>query len=150
MLGAMLRVFIENEAGSSVKRHHDEKALTFLYEEAVSRPYPYPYGFVIGTTAPDGDNLDCFVLTKEHLATGQIVECEPIGLLEQFDGGIVDHNVLTILPGESCTLGSDVLEILREFIHHVFDHSDRELTTGSLLGVGAALDAVAASRDSQG
>ena len=52
----MLRVFIENEAGSATKHHHDEKNLVPLFTEEVSRPFPYPYGFVIGTTSGDGDN----------------------------------------------------------------------------------------------
>ena len=36
----------------------------------------------------------------------------------------------------------EVIDTLREFIHHVFDHSERELTTGRLLDSSAALDAV--------
>ena len=148
MAGETLRIFIENAAGATVKRHHDEKALTFLHEEAVSRSYPYPYGFVIDTTAPDGDNLDCFVLTDQPLESGQIVECQPVGLLEQFDGGVVDHNVLAVLPGEAAALAPDLIETLREFIHHVFDHSERDLTTGRLLGPEEALAAVAAATDS--
>ena len=143
----MLRVFIENPAGAEVKRHHDEKSLVFLYEEEVSRAYPFPYGFVIGTTAPDGDNLDCFVLTRQELSSGRIVECEPVALLEQFDGGEIDHNVLAILPGESVELDGEVIETLREFIHHVFDHSERELTTGRLLDSSAALDAASRYSD---
>lgn len=143
----MVRVFIENEAGSTVKRHHDEKALTFLYEEAVSRPYPYPYGFVLETSAPDGDNLDCFVITQRPLSSGEIVECTPIGLLEQYDRGVVDHNVLAVLPGETAELDTSLVEPLRDFIHHVFDHSERELTTGRLLGAPEALEAVAAAGD---
>jgi hypothetical protein len=39
------RVFIENEAGSNRKNHHDEKAMTFQRSEMVSRAYPYPLWF---------------------------------------------------------------------------------------------------------
>lgn len=89
-----LRVFIQNEAGSTRKNRHDEKTLAFLRSEEVSRPYPYPYGFVVDTTAADGLNVDCFVLTKQTLHTGDLVTCEVLGLMEQFEDGQDDHNVL--------------------------------------------------------
>ena len=100
----MFTVFIENEAGSTTKHHHDEKALTLLHTEEVSRPYPYPYGFVLNTTSGDGDNVDCFVLTDKPLKTGETLEVVPVGFLEQFtveDGGPdqVDHNVLAVPVG---------------------------------------------------
>lgn len=96
-----IKVFVQNEAGSNLKNHHDEKTLTFEFSEHVSRPYPFPYGFLIGTTAQDGCNLDCYVVTGRQIRTGTIVECEPIGLMEQFEDGIEDHNVLAVPVGES-------------------------------------------------
>src|SRR5216684_1226391 len=95
-----MKVFIENEAGSLVKHEHNEKTFELLRTSQVSRPFPRPYGFVLNTTAEDGDNVDCFVLTKEHLYTGDIVVCEPVGLMEQIEDGEVDHKVLAVLPGE--------------------------------------------------
>jgi inorganic pyrophosphatase len=40
---------------------------------------------VIGTDSGDGGNVDCYVITNRTLKTGQIVECDPIGLMEQFE-----------------------------------------------------------------
>jgi inorganic pyrophosphatase len=37
--------------------------------------------------------FDVFVLTTRQLLTGQLFECEVIGLVEQFEDGIADHNV---------------------------------------------------------
>jgi len=53
-----LRVFIENEAGSRRKNIYDERTVTYLRTVDVSRAYPFPYGFVIGTRS--GDCVDCF------------------------------------------------------------------------------------------
>jgi inorganic pyrophosphatase len=117
-----MKVFIQNEAGSFVKRSHDEKTLILLGEQRVSRAYPFPYGFVMDTTAEDGDNVDCFVLTQEKLRTGQIVECEPIGLMEQIEDGEIDHNILAALGGKNLDLNTEVKEALIEFVSHVFDH----------------------------
>jgi inorganic pyrophosphatase len=58
-----IRVFIQNEAGSHKKHYHDETTLTWKRTSDVSLPYPYPYGFIIGTAAEDGCNVDCFVIT---------------------------------------------------------------------------------------
>jgi inorganic pyrophosphatase len=117
-----MKVFIQNEAGSFVKHSHDEKTLILLADQQVSCAYPFPYGFILNTTAEDGDNVDCFVLTRENLRTGQIVECEPIGLMEQIEDGEIDHNVLAALHGEAVTLDSKTKQSLTEFVSHVFDH----------------------------
>ena len=93
----MIKVFIQNEAGSDQKHFHDEKTLEYKRTITVSRPYPFPYGFILNTTSEDGDNLDCYVITEQSLKTGMLVECEPIALLEQIEDGDEDHNV----PGYS-------------------------------------------------
>jgi inorganic pyrophosphatase len=116
------RVFIENEAGLKLKNHHDEKALTFQGSELVSRPYPFPYGFIIGTTNGDGDCLDCFVISKRALRTGEILECEAIGLMEQTEDGLSDHNVLAKLVGEGADVTAEVEATLADFVQNVFSH----------------------------
>ena len=52
-----------------------------------ARQYPFPYGFVLETTNEDGGNVDCFVITPRELKTGQIVDCRPVGLMEQIEDG---------------------------------------------------------------
>jgi inorganic pyrophosphatase len=51
---SLVQVLIENEAGSSDKNTFDERTLEFLHRARVSRAYPYPYGFVLGTRGGDG------------------------------------------------------------------------------------------------
>ena len=63
----MIKVFIENEAGSDQKHLYNEKTLVFNKAITVSRKYPHPYGFILNTTSGDGDNLDCFILTEQKL-----------------------------------------------------------------------------------
>jgi len=117
-----MKVFIENEAGSNQKNLYNEKNLEYIKTVEVSRKYPYPYGFILETTSGDGDNLDCFILTEKKLKTGSIVECEPVGLMEQFEDGKEDHNVLATLENESTEVGDNIKEKLTEFVSHVFDH----------------------------
>src|SRR5262245_43111138 len=94
-----MRVFIENEAGSRIKNTYDEQMLALVRSAEVSAAYPYPYGFAIGTKSGDGDAVDCFVVTDRPLASGSVVECEPVALLEQVEDGEIDHKVLAALPG---------------------------------------------------
>lgn len=117
-----MKVFIENEQGSDQKHIFDERTLEFTKAVTVSRQYPYPYGLILNTKSGDGDNLDCFVITDKPLKSGQIVDCEPIGILEQIEDGKEDHNILAVLPGESVVLNDNIKDKLTDFISHVFDH----------------------------
>src|SRR5262245_8044317 len=101
----MIKVCIEVEAGSCEKHRYNEKTLEYQGTRWSARPYPYPYGFILGTRAADGDNVDCYLITTERLQAGTIVECEPIGLLEQDEDGEVDHKVLAALPGQDVNAG---------------------------------------------
>lgn len=135
----MLRVFIENEAGSCIKHHHDEETLAFRHTEQVRAPYPFPYGFVPGTRAPDGDCVDCFVITDRALHTGDLVDCEPFALMEQTEAGLVDHNVLAVPVGEAFPDLGSLRPALARFVAEVFaGMAGRETTVGQFLPAAAA------------
>ena len=143
-----MNIFIENEAESNKKNLFDEKTLTYRKTVEVSRPYPYAYGFVIGTTSGDGDNLDCFVLTSRHLKSGDMVESEPVGMFEMIDDGQDDPKILACLAGESIVVDERVRERLREFIAHVFDHlPSKKIKMGKFLGIDEARDLIRRSSD---
>jgi len=143
-----MKVFIENEAGSFVKHIHNEKTLELMGTERVSRAYPFPYGFVLHTTAEDGDNVDCFVVTGARLRTGQVVECDAIALMEQIEDGEIDHKVLGVLRGESSELEESIKRGLIEFARHVFDHvPGKTMEVGGFLDKAAALEYVRANQD---
>jgi len=133
-------VFIENEAGSDLKHHHDEETLAFLRTEQVRAPYPFPYGFIPGTLAPDGDCVDCFVVTGLPLSTGELVDCEPVGLMEQTEAGFVDHNVVAVPVGEAWPGMQALRPALTRFAKEVFaGMPGREVVVGRFLPRQAAL-----------
>jgi inorganic pyrophosphatase len=143
-----MKVFIQNEAGSFVKNFYDEKTLTFTGTARVSRAYPLPYGFILNTTSDDGLNVDCFVLTKTSLHTGQIVECDPAGLMEQLEDGKEDHNVLAVIRGEEERLDSKTKQELVEFVSHVFDHvAGKTVLAGNFRGRESAIDYIRQHKD---
>ena len=116
----MIKVFIQVAAGSCEKKLYNEKTLEYKGTRLSSLPYPYPCGFILDTNAEDGDNLDCYIITKESLKHESIVECEPIGLLEQHEGEELDHKILAVLPGQDMTVDEKLLKELQDFIYAAF------------------------------
>jgi inorganic pyrophosphatase len=132
----LIEVFVQNEAGSNRKNYHDEKTLEYKETKLVSRAYPYPYGFILGTNASDGCNLDVFVVTNRPLRTGEVCECEVLALMEQFEDGLDDHNVLARLPDETVDVTIKVQEVLADFVLNVFRHIDgKRILVGQFRGV---------------
>jgi inorganic pyrophosphatase len=135
----LIKVFIQNEAGSNRKNYHNEKTLEYKETKLVSRAYPYPYGFILATDANDGCNLDVFVITKRPLRTGQIIECEPIALMEQFEDGVDDHNVLARCADETVVVTNEIRALLKDFVLNVFRHVEgKRISVGQFLGVQEA------------
>lgn len=95
-----MNVLIEAEAGSREKRSYDEESMVYRKSGETLLPYPYPYGFIIGTRSPEGDALDSYIITSRHLVAGTIVSSIPIALLEFFEEEERDHKVLAALPEE--------------------------------------------------
>ena len=146
-----MKVFIENEAGSRIKHEHNEKTLELKGTTIVSRAFPWPYGFVLDTTGEDGDNVDCFVLTGKKLATGQIVDCEPVGLIEQIEDGEVDHKIFAQLTGETSLLDQATQNAFTDFATHVFEHvPGKTMKIGSCFGAAAAIDYITRHADAPG
>ncbi|HEU4414984.1 MAG TPA: inorganic diphosphatase [Candidatus Angelobacter sp.] len=130
-----MKAFIENEAGSRLKHEHDEKTLEPKGTTVVSRAFPWPYGFILETTGQDGDNVDCFVLTQKPLRTGDIVDCDPIGMIEQIEDGEVDHKIFACLHDEAAVLNDAAAEQFKDFALHVFEH-----IPGKTMNIGRRCD----------
>ena len=79
------------------------------------------------------------MITEQSLKSGDIVECEPIGLMEQIEDGKEDHNVLASLQGEGPKVDGAAQAKLTDFVRHVFDHVEgKQIRVGKFLGVHEA------------
>lgn len=144
----LIRVFIQVEAGSRERNLYDEKTLEYKGTRRALLPYPYPYGFVIGTSAADDDSIDCYVITEDSLQNGIIVECEPIGLLEMEEDGEEDHKILAAIPGQEVNLNEQLLEEFRDFIYGVFaKYPEITVRVGQILQKEVAQRYVSERRD---
>jgi inorganic pyrophosphatase len=136
----MIKVVVQIEAGSCERWLFNEKTLEPKGKFLMRLPFPYPYGFVLGTSAADGDCVDCYIITKDKLMGGSIVDCEPVGLLEQDEDGEVDHKVLAALPGGDVVMDQKLLDELRSFIYElVSPYPDSHIQIGRILPQEVAL-----------
>jgi inorganic pyrophosphatase len=135
-----IRVFVENPAHSRVKHHHDEGTFELVRVEPVSGAYPFPYGFIPGTRGPDDDCVDCFVITSRPLQRGDLVECEPFALMEQWEAGVVDHDVLAVPVGEQRPDLAPLIPVLTRGILELFaGMPGRETAVGRFLSAREAI-----------
>lgn len=140
-------MLIQAEAGSCEKRSYNETTLEYRDSQRGEHPYPYPYGFVIGTRAADGDCVDCYLITRHALMPGSIVECEAVGLLHQSENEELDHKILATLPGHEVVLGPELLHELENFIGAVFSaYPDVRVRIGPILPREAALQHIQEAR----
>ncbi|HEX4603201.1 MAG TPA: inorganic diphosphatase [Candidatus Angelobacter sp.] len=143
-----MNIFIENEAGSCIKHEHNEKTLELKGKALVSRAFPWPYGFILNTTGQDGDNVDCFVLTRKSMHTGDIVDCDPIGMIEQIEDGEIDHKIFARPYDEAAVLDDAAVEKFKDFALHVFDHiPGKTKTIGRRCDRDAAIEYIEGHRD---
>jgi inorganic pyrophosphatase len=144
----MIQVLIQAEAGSRDRRLYNEQTLEYRETRRGSQSYPYAYGFIIGTSAEDGDAVDCYLITKDKLTAGSIVECEAVGLLEQHEDGEVDHKILAAIPGQEVEIGEELLKELQDFIYSVFARFPGvHVRIGPILPREAALHHIQSFRD---
>ncbi len=151
-----MKAFIENAKGTFEKKIHDEKTLNYIKSIRVARAYPYPYGFILNTTSEDQDNVDVFILTDQNLKSGDVVEIEPIALMEQFEKSWdipnkeeVDHNVIAVIKGENqIHFNENIKQTLNEFVLHVFDNIQINKTkAGHFLGKDQAIKFIESKKD---
>jgi inorganic pyrophosphatase len=98
-------VIVESPQGSSVKLKYEPKLGAFT----VSKPlvhglsYPFDWGFVPSTLAPDGDPLDALVYWDQSTYPGVVLPCRALGVLKvdqkrKRGGGRERNDRLLVVP----------------------------------------------------
>jgi inorganic pyrophosphatase len=72
---------VEAPKGSLVKLKYEIKlgAFTVAHSLPLGLSYPFDWGFVPSTQAPDGDPLDILILHEASTYPGVVLPCRPLG-----------------------------------------------------------------------
>ena len=78
-----LRAVVETPKGSTYKVKFEPKTGSFHYQHPlpIGLAYPYDWGFVPGTIAPDGDPIDVLVLHEAGTHPGVVVPSRLLGVV---------------------------------------------------------------------
>jgi inorganic pyrophosphatase len=158
--GDSFHVVIETPRGASSKFKYDAKlgVMTLSRPLTVGLAYPYDWGFIPSTHAPDGDPLDCMVMWDGISFPGVVLTCRTIGVLRveqtnRTSGARERNDRLVALPLEAPRLESlqtvfDVGERIRQELERFFLNAvafeGKEL---KLLGWAGPEKAIALLRD---
>jgi inorganic pyrophosphatase len=105
---------IETQKGSRNKFKFDEKIGAYTLSTVLSEGmvFPYDFGFVPKTKAPDGDPLDVLLLMDEPAFSGCIVESRIVGVIEaeQSEDGKTTRNDRLLAVSTHSHVHADIKE----------------------------------------
>jgi inorganic pyrophosphatase len=108
-------VIIETPKGSRNKLKYEPGRRMYKLSKIMPEGmvFPYDFGFVPGTKAPDGDPLDVLLLTDEPLFPGCVVESQLIGVLEmeQEAEGKTTRNDRLLAVAQASLLYSEIRDL---------------------------------------
>jgi inorganic pyrophosphatase len=121
--------------------------------------YPYDWGFVPGTAAPDGDPVDAMIVWDATSFPGTLVRCRALGVVELEQdtraGGRIRNDRLILLPvkyergapiADAADLPSRLREEIEQFLLMTVVFGRRNPRVVGWGGAGAAERLVDASR----
>ncbi len=125
-----LNVVVETPKGCRNKYAFDPDIKSYRLKGVLPHGsvFPFDFGSIPGTKAPDGDPLDVLLLMDEPAFTGCVLEARVLGVIEanQTENGKTERNDrLIAVASDSHTHGglkslSDLDETLLEEIEHFF------------------------------
>jgi inorganic pyrophosphatase len=123
-----LQVIIETPKGSRNKFKYESKVALFGLSGVLplGAVFPFDFGFVPSTKAPDGDPLDVLVLMDEPAFAGCLVACRLVAVIEaeQTEDGATTRNDRLIAVAEESRDHGDVrdLDDLNANLVHEIEH----------------------------
>lgn len=95
-------VRIEISKNSNLKYEYDEKNKILILDRVLpnSNSFPYNYGYIPNTLAPDGDAVDIILLSSHILAPGCIVKVNIIGGIDTTDENGKDDKIICVLDSK--------------------------------------------------
>ncbi|OQA23174.1 MAG: Inorganic pyrophosphatase [Actinobacteria bacterium ADurb.Bin346] len=94
----IVEVIVEVPKGCRNKYEFDHKTGRIKLDRVLfsSVHYPADYGYITGTLAEDGDEVDVLVMIEEPTFSGCFIEARPIGMLKMKDEKGIDNKILAV------------------------------------------------------
>jgi inorganic pyrophosphatase len=144
-----LRVRVEIPKGSRNKYEVNPETGDIELDRRLHAPVTYPteYGYVPGTLAEDGDEIDAMVAATEPTFPGCVIPAKPIGVLRITKEGERNDKILCVPVNDPSWNGyGDVGDLPQdlgtEIIHFFHAYTDLEEADWQVEGWGSAQDAV--------
>jgi inorganic pyrophosphatase len=135
-----VHVVVETPRHAQAKFKYEPELGVFMLSRALTLglSYPYDWGFVPSTTAPDGDPIDALVLHTITTSPGVVLRCRPIGILDVLqtqDRRSLRNDRLMVVPVKSRhTDARDVRDLPASLRHQA-----EEFFTAATAGTGKRL-----------
>lgn len=97
-----MQVRIEISKNSNLKYEFDEQEKVLVLDRVLpnSNTFPYNYGYIPNTLAPDGDAVDIILISSHQLFPGCLVNVRVIGGIETIDEHGQDDKILCVLDSK--------------------------------------------------
>jgi len=152
----MLQVIIETPAGSRNKFAFDPEQGVFALKAVLpaGMVFPYDFGFLPQTLAPDGDPMDVLLLMDEPAFPGCAVRARLIGIIqgEQVEGKKKTRNDRVLAVAEANHMYANIRRLkdlpgkwireLEQFFVHYHQLEGKEYRLLGCKGNGAAMDLI--------
>ncbi len=133
---------VKARQGSRCRYRYDDRILrleSMLPEDMV---YPEDYGIVLRTSSKTGEPLDGFMLTKESLEPGSIIEARPIACIRTQEEEVRNDKVILVPeddPGmkdlkDFEDMGAELRMEIKGFINDLYELKGEEAGLKSSLG----------------
>jgi inorganic pyrophosphatase len=116
--------------------------------------WPYDYGFVPQTLAPDGDGIDILILSDSGLFSGCLIEVRVIGAIRQTKDGVEDDRLIAVpLPSAGAPKPTDVyfditdlprseLDKIEDFLVRYSSDEGHRIEISAVVGAEEALTSI--------
>ena len=119
-----MNAFVETVAGSTTRTRYDEDTLKFIESFSIQYKYPYPYGLIMNSKGNNLDCIDCYIINNQELKAGEIIDCEPVGMIEMIEDNEIDHKILMAMNNGNVYDLEKIYPLIKRFIENVFEKFD--------------------------
>ena len=154
-----MQVRIEISKNSNLKYEFDEEKKVLVLDRVLpnSNTFPYNYGYIPNTLAPDGDAVDIILISSHQLVPGCLVNVKIIGGIETTDEHGQDDKILCVLDHKvdkeyqhvksHTEIPNQMIDQIIYFLSHYKDNDGKKfIKIGNIYNTDKALEFIKKSK----